>query len=296
MAMQLGYFGIGARDLDAWEEFGTEVLGLHSAGRDAGGALVFRMDAHRRRIVVHPGADEDLLYAGWEVRNAGELKALAARLDVIGVAVEHPGAAFAAARGVKDLIRFKDPDGLDTEVYYGAETAYDQPVCSPRAVSGFVTAGQGIGHLVMRANDLGATTRFYCDVLGFRISDYIRMPVAPDVTLEVPFLHCNPRHHSLALLGVPLPKRLQHFMIEVRTLDDVGHAWDLAQRRGIEITLDLGRHSNDHMVSFYMRTPSGFEVEYGYGARVIGEDWSVEQHTVISAWGHRGPAAAPEIK
>ena len=25
----------------------------------------------------------------------------------------------------------------------------------------------------------------------------------------------------------------------------------------------LGRHSNDQMVSFYMSTPSGFEVEYG---------------------------------
>lgn len=294
--MQLGYFGIGARDLGAWEEFGTAVLGLHSTGRDAEGALVFRMDAHQRRIVVHPSSDEDLLYAGWEVRNAEELAAFAKRLDSAGVAVEYPGAGPAAARGVRELIRFKDPDGLTTELYYGAVTAQDRPMRSPRAVSGFVTGAQGLGHLVVRAANVRATTRFYCDVLAFGLSDFIQMQVAPDVVLEVPFLHCNPRHHSLALLGAPLPKRLQHFMVEVRTLDDVGFAWDLAKRRGIEITLDLGRHSNDHMVSFYMRTPSGCDVEYGFGARVIDNEWAVEQHTVISSWGHHGPAAASETR
>jgi hypothetical protein len=70
----------------------------------------------------------------------------------------------------------------------------------------------------------------------------------------------------------------------------VGFAWDLARQRNVEITLDLGRHSNDHMVSFYMRTPSGFEVEYGFGARTVDADWTVEQHKTISTWGHRGPA------
>lgn len=292
MTMQLGYFGMGTRNLSAWEEFGTEVLGLESVGRDTDGALVFRLDAHRRRIAVHENQDEDLLYAGWEVSNAEELTAITARLRAAGIEVERGTAELAAMRGVSELVAFTDPDGLRSEIYIGPEMSFQRPVRSPRGVSGFVTGPLGIGHLVLRTKDVSATQRFYCETLGFRLTDVIRMKVADDLTVDVPFLHCNPRHHSLALLGLPLPKRMQHFMLEVRSLDDVGFAWDLAKRRNIEITLDLGRHSNDHMVSFYMRTPSGFEVEYGFGARTVDSDWSVEQHTVISAWGHRGPVNA----
>jgi 2,3-dihydroxybiphenyl 1,2-dioxygenase len=287
--MQLGYFGIGTRDLGAWEEFGTQVLGLQSAGYDAEGSLVFRMDSHQRRIAVHPRAEEDLLYAGWEVRNRDELAGVAARLETAGVEVHRSDAQLAAVRGVKELLFFMDPDGLRSEIYYGPDMCYERPLCSPRGV-GFVTGALGLGHLVVRVADVATTQRFYCEVLGFHLTDVIRMQVSAELTVEVPFLHCNPRHHSLALLGLPLPKRMQHFMVEVSSLDDVGFAWDLARQRNVEITLDLGRHSNDHMVSFYMRTPSGFEVEYGFGARTVDADWTVEQHKTISTWGHRGPA------
>jgi len=45
---------------------------------------------------------------------------------------------------------------------------------------------------------------------------------------------------------------------------------------------------NDHMVSFYMANPSGFALEYGWGARMIDEPtWQVEHYdTADSLWGH----------
>ena len=45
---------------------------------------------------------------------------------------------------------------------------------------------------------------------------------------------------------------------------------------------------NDHMVSFYMANPSGFALEYGWGARMIEEaTWQVEHYdTADSLWGH----------
>ena len=52
------------------------------------------------------------------------------------------------------------------------------------------------------------------------------------------------------------------------------------------INRTLGRHTNDHMVSFYMASPSGFEVEYGWGARTVDDStWQVQQHTTGSMWG-----------
>ena len=40
--------------------------------------------------------------------------------------------------------------------------------------------------------------------------------------------------------------------------------------------MTLGRHTNDLMTSFYVRTPSGFEIEYGTGGLVVDDDtWEV---------------------
>jgi hypothetical protein len=48
------------------------------------------------------------------------------------------------------------------------------------------------------------------------------------------------------------------------------------------------------MLSFYVQTPSGFQVEYGYGGRVIDDDvWEVQLHHAPSIWGHRSPGATP---
>jgi len=108
------------------------------------------------------------------------------------------------------------------------------------------------------------------------------------------FLHCNPRHHSIAFQPrIPdLPrsrdKKMWHFMLETNTLDDVGTALDLATRAGIPVVSSLGRHSNDQMVSFYMSTPSGFEVEYGWGGRLVDDAvWQVQRHDRGTIWGHK---------
>jgi hypothetical protein len=52
------------------------------------------------------------------------------------------------------------------------------------------------------------------------------------------------------------------------------------------------------MVSFYMRSPAGFEIEYGFGARTVDDaTWKVQHHHAGSMWGHRRPdrmASRPE--
>jgi extradiol dioxygenase len=86
---------------------------------------------------------------------------------------------------------------------------------------------------------------------------------------------------------------LHHIMVQLETLDDVGSAYDLVQSRGIPLTMTLGRHSNDEMVSFYVRTPSGFEIEYGWGALEVDDDWTVKQFNQISVWGHKMVGQSP---
>ena len=72
-------------------------------------------------------------------------------------------------------------------------------------------------------------------------------------------------------------------------IDEVGLALDIAKGEGTRISSGFGKHTNDLMISFYMQTPSGFDIEYGYGAiEIDGDTWEVGVHYAPSIWGHRG--------
>jgi 2,3-dihydroxybiphenyl 1,2-dioxygenase len=286
----LGYVGLAVSDLDAWMRFAVDLLGLQPVPR-GDGAIDLRMDSYATRIRLVPQAggpvDDDIAYVGWEVRDAPSLDALASRLAAAGTPSERATRAEAADRYVEDFIRFTDPEGLVCEAFYGPLQRTDQPFVSPLGVS-FKTGRQGVGHIVLIAQDAKAQERWWCEVMGFRLSDYIHTEVVRGRPVDFTFLRCNGRHHSLALAQIPIPKKLQHIMIEVRSIDDVGRALYRCQDAGLHISLTLGRHSNDDMLSFYPMTPSGFDLEYGWGGlEVEDETWHVLTHDKNSAWGHR---------
>ena len=286
----LGYLGLKVRDPAAWSDFATGVLGLMSA-EAAAGAHRFRLDDQAWRIAVEPGEADDLAYVGFEVAGPAELDALRRRLAEAGVAVGNADPGRLAERQVLGMLTCRDPEGLEVEIFYGPTLRTETPFTSPAGVAAFVTGDQGLGHVVLSTRDMAASRRFYQDLLGFRLSDIIRMQVNPQFSFEMEFYHCNARHHTLALMPVPTPKRLHHFMVQVPTLDAVGFALERAGAAGAAITASLGRHTNDHMVSFYARTPAGFEVEFGFGALEVDDAvWRVTRHDKPSTWGHKRPS------
>ena len=277
----LGYIAIGAVDVAAWSEFGSQVLGM-MADTAPSGDLLLRTDERPYRIRVRPADAEKLDAIGWEVASGAALDLAAGELEQAGIAVRHDFA-LAKERRVTDLIAFEAPDGIHHEVFWGAELDY-LPFISPVGVSGFVTGGLGLGHVVLATDALDDARHFYVDVLGFRLSDTMTLSGT-----RVVFLHCNGRHHSLAL-GEGRSPALGHFMVEVAAIDDVGYALDRATDKGVRIRQGLGRHTNDRMLSFYAATPSGFSVEYGWGGRVIDDaTWIPTETSRGSYWGHRRP-------
>jgi len=286
---QFGYLGISVSDINAWEQFATQTLGLQIAQRENDGTLLLRMDEYHHRFLIHPTGKDDAAYFGWEVADEHALKGMTAQLKAAGVEVRKGTPDEAAARRVVDLICFKDPSGIPSEVFYGPLMAYNTPLRSPRQISGFVAGHQGLGHMVVTMDDMEKSLQFYRDVLGMRISDFVHVVRPSGEKLYLVFFHCNPRHHTIAFYGAPNPqRRLNHFMLQAQSLDDVGSTFYLCQDQGIAINRGLGRHTNDHMMSFYMRSPSGFEVEYGWGGRVVDDSaWQVQHHTSGSMWGHR---------
>ena len=286
----LGYLGFQVKDTAAWDAFATGVLGLMPAS-PAGDARRFRLDELAWRIAVEPGEADDLAYVGFEVAGPAALETTRNRLTEGGVVVGNGDPARLAERGVLGLIACQDPDGLAVEIFYGPTLRTETPFVSAAGVAAFVTGAQGLGHIVISTRDMAAARRFYQDLLGFRLSDVIRMQAGPQSSFEMEFFHCNSRHHTLALMPIPLPRRLHHFMVQVPTLDGVGFALERATAAQAPITASLGRHTNDQMVSFYARTPAGFEVEFGQGAIEVDDaTWRVGRHDKPSTWGHKRPA------
>jgi 2,3-dihydroxybiphenyl 1,2-dioxygenase len=279
--MALGYIGIGASNLDAWSDFATGQLGLQAVDR-SGSCRAFRMDDRRQRIIADAAADAER-YFGWEVADGAALDALAGGLEAAGVAVRHEPAALADQRFVRDLISFRDPDGNRLEAFHGPMLA-DTPFRPGRNISGFRTGSHGLGHAVLMVADFEVALAFYRDLLGFAISDFIRSPV------KAAFLHVNSRHHSVALFEHPKRVGMHHLMMELYSLDDVGQSYDRALGADNRVAVTLGRHHNDLMTSFYMRTPSNFLVEYGWGARELdlGTSQPEEMNTLAIFWGHDG--------
>jgi 3,4-dihydroxy-9,10-secoandrosta-1,3,5(10)-triene-9,17-dione 4,5-dioxygenase len=294
----LGYLRIEATDAGAWREFGTRLLGLVEGRGPEPGAIYLRMDDFPARLVIVPGPADRLIASGWEVRTEADLAAIGEALDQAGVPVKAGTPEDLALRRVGGLLRFDDPSGHSLELFCGASLD-NRPAFSPYGIR-FVAGDLGMGHVVIPAADDEAALAFYTGVLGFRLRDSMALPPelfgrpAGGPPAMMRFLGANPRHHSLALAPMTSPAGIIHLMIEVATLDDVGRAMDRCARRGGKLSATLGRHANDQMVSFYVRTPGGFDIEYGTDGLLVDDaTWVARQTTAVSQWGHVfGPGEA----
>jgi 2,3-dihydroxybiphenyl 1,2-dioxygenase len=238
------------------------------------------------------------------------MDAMAAHLEAGGVKVTRGSRALAAQRAVSDLITLSDPAGNSLEVFHGPARA-STPFQPARSMRGFRTGALGMGHcaLIIPSALFESTSRFYRDLLGFRVSDF--------ATVEgkrwVEFMHINPREHSLVIVsGSMMPgdndkPQLGHIMMEMQYLDDVGQTYDVVARDyNNDLFLTLGRHNNDLMTSFYVHTPSGFLIECGWGGLSIDPDkWQADELPLVSIWGHqmmqdgkpvKSPFPAPAVR
>jgi 3,4-dihydroxy-9,10-secoandrosta-1,3,5(10)-triene-9,17-dione 4,5-dioxygenase len=287
----LGYLRIESIDVDAWRVYGLKVLGMVEGRGETPGALYLRMDDFPARLVIVPGEQDRLLASGWETENEAGLRWVADRLEAAGVGYKEGSADELSDRRVAGLITFDDPSGNTLEVFHGAALQHRR-VVSPYGHR-FVTGEQGLGHVVLSTRDDAEALQFYRDVLGFRLRDSMRLPPqllgrpADGEPAWLRFFGCNPRHHSLAFLPLPTATGIVHLMVEVGHSDDVGLALDRARRNKVKLSATLGRHVNDLMLSFYMKTPSGFDVEFGTEGRQVDDaDWIARESTAVSLWGH----------
>jgi len=278
---QLAYLVFGVSDLKAWGNFSRRVLGLTTIEKD--NYLLLRYDKRAYRIILIPDVADDLLYVGWEAASEKDFIDIVAGLEKDGVTVkENPE--LRNQRRVKRLASFSDPANNKIELVVDPALG-DNDFFSRKVLNGYTAGELGMGHVAINSRTRQESETFYCKHLGLRLSDRIRADLKVMKT-DIAFLRANRRHHSLAI-GGPLGRTMHHFMLQMNSLDDVGRAYDRAMKRNLVAT-SLGRHSNDQMVSFYLDTPSGFQLELGWGGLEVDEaKWESKTYDHIAIWGHR---------
>ncbi len=305
----LGYVVVQAADINNWKSYGTEVVGMmESTTMPDNGSLYLKMDQRPFRYQVVKGDFDCLLFAGWDLGSEAAFNEGLSELESKGIAFEKiEDTDTLAARSVSGLARLADPAGNNFELYWSTDAQADDGVTfqSPLDVKKFITTADdgsdmGLGHVVLHApTDFEGVHEFYQSLFGFKDSDITKL--GPDGEHGIIyFMHCNPRHHSLALWnwGAPTPETefqpspaskapgCVHLMAEVETREEVESCLKRVEEREIMIVSSLGEHINDEMISFYMLSPGMFALEFGCQGVQVGEDWETTHNSEASKWGH----------
>ncbi|MFJ4625612.1 VOC family protein [Streptomyces sp. NPDC088847] len=287
-AVHLGYVVIETQRFADWRRFGTEAIGMHRDDLDSG-LTRFRLDDQECRFLLRRGPAEDVVATGWHIDDHAAYERIEARVRAHGVPVVEGTAEDAALRGVERLLRFPGPKGITQEICTAPVKAAE-PL--RMLASGFVTGDSGMGHIAITSTKPAQLRGYFDTVFDARLTDCIDETIS-GVKLKIRFLRVNERHHSIAVAAVrglpidPVRTRVQHLNIQAATLDDVARSYQRVHELGFDMALSVGQHTNDRELSYYARTPSGFEWEVGWNPVVIDETtWQPSTHQGISIWGH----------
>ena len=283
----LGYVVIETTDLAKWDTFLQNIVGAMPGGKGADGAALYRLDDRAARFRIQLGANDKFAIAGWELSDASAFDAMVAALRNAGREVIIGNA---ESRGVTALACSEDPAGNKFEIFHGARLA-DSSFLSPAAVSGFVTGKLGMGHVVYGTLAYAECHDFYRNVMGFGDTDIPEIVAGPPGSPKIgaAFMHAaTGRHHSVAVIEMPANDAgCVHVMVEAMARTDVDAAYDRMHAANVPVSATLGQHSNDEVISFYMQSPAGFDVEFGWDGLIVDPDtWVPTAHTEVSKWGH----------
>ncbi|MFE0678236.1 VOC family protein [Streptomyces sp. NPDC058867] len=288
-AVRLGHIVVETERFADWRRFGTDAIGMHHDDI-SGEAMRFRLDGQECRFLLRHGPAEDVMALGWHLDDHGSFERIEARVRAHGVPVTRGSAEEAALRGVECLLRFPGPKGIAQEICTTPRTTA-QPL--RMLSSGWVTGDAGMGHVALTSAKPALTRGYFNTVLDARLTDCIEETIS-GVKLRIRFLRVNERHHSVAVAAVrglpvdPVRTRVQHLNIQAASLDDLARSYQRVHELGFDMALSVGQHTNDKELSYYARTPSGFEWEVGWNPLVVDEStWEPATHRGISVWGHR---------
>jgi catechol 2,3-dioxygenase-like lactoylglutathione lyase family enzyme len=228
-------------DLDRLVEYYTEVLGLTLAekGKDAA-YLASTLDHHS--VVLRQGGQAKCVRIGFQVGPDDDLNDFERQTAAHGIKTQRKKD---PDPSIADMVTFEDPKGTVMEVFKRGE------------FSGQRFPNKGIvphklGHVAFFVTDVKRTTEFYCNVLGFRVSDWMGDFFS--------FLRCGADHHTINLMQANEDRHF-HTAFELRDWGHMLTACDHLSLNGYKLLWGPGRHGIGHNLFAYHRAPNGLITE-----------------------------------
>jgi catechol 2,3-dioxygenase-like lactoylglutathione lyase family enzyme len=236
---------LAVRDLTASVEFYQRAWGLREVARDADTVYLRATGPEHHVLALHRGPQIALLGANFAAPDKPAVDALHAKAIAFGADVADQPHALPGIAGGGYGFSFRTPDGIRQTVSCNVERHQTRIVDH--------TVPQKFSHVVFRAANYPELERFFCDLLGFKVSDK---------TDGIDFLRCTRDHHSVALGRIAGPG-LHHMAFELPDLDGLMRASGRMTLQGYPIEWGVGRHAGpgDNIFSFFV-DPNGFAAEY----------------------------------
>ena len=238
---RLGHATFSTPELNQQVDYYTHVLGLSVVERTPTRCVLATKVGHEC-IVLEAGDIAFHTGIALQVAPGTDLGELSKMLTKEGVANERRTD---ITPGVKEALAFRDPKGTRMEVYADYDFAPDDGIREG-------VMPLKLGHVAWRVNDVDKLTRFYCDMLGFRESDWIGDHFS--------FLRCGVDHHSMNFARYP-EERLHHFAFEVKDVPALHQACDELTRHKVQLVWGPIRHVVGHNVAAYHRNPEDHRIE-----------------------------------
>jgi catechol 2,3-dioxygenase-like lactoylglutathione lyase family enzyme len=228
-------------DLERQVEYYTDILGLSLIAKDKEAAYLANTVEHHS-VILHSGSHARCTRIGFQLGPDDDLDAFEKQAAAHGL---RPSRKKDPEPTIKDMVTFEDPKGTIIEVFKRPEPQ-KQPFCTTGIVP------HKLGHVAFHVADVKMMTRFYCDVLGFRVSDWMGDYFS--------FLRCGADHHTINLVETGTNKHF-HTAFELRDWAHIQTACDFLSKNGFRILWGPGRHGIGHNLFTYHRSPNGLITE-----------------------------------
>jgi catechol 2,3-dioxygenase len=235
---------LGVFDLNKTAEFYRDVWALEEASRDGGSMYLRGTGTEHHVLAIHERPRAGLVAMNFAARDRRIVDALHDKAAAAGTKILRTPEALGAVAGGGYGFAIETPEGqtltISCDVGKHADTIVDR------------SRPEKLSHIVLNVEDIEKQNRFFCDVLGFRLSDQ---------TERMDFVRCSTDHHSIALARGH-GAGLNHMAYEVPNFDGLMRGAGRLKKYGYGIEWGVGRHGPGDNVFSYFIEPNGFVTEY----------------------------------
>ena len=268
---------LGVTDVAANVEFYSAIWQLERVVAENGSVYLRGTGPAHHILALHEAHTPAIMKVTFQASDRETVDALHARAKGLGVAELRQPAAIQQPGGGYGF-EFGDREGRVLRVVADDESHADAAEAADRPTK--------LSHAVFNSAEVEDATRYYSDVLGFKLSDRTRI---------MDFIRCNRDHHSIAFAR-GAGSTLNHIAYEMPDLESVMRGAGRLRDAGYPIEWGVGRHGPGANVFAYFVAPDGMVVEYTGEVDQVGDDYPTgmpEDWTWppgrVDRWGVSGP-------